>query len=109
MSDDNSSGEWQTWRVADRPVLRAPDGSEIRELPSMTRGSLRALQTPCGRGHHPGPPSDDRGDLVRPSRAWQRLARSRRRDRVGRARHGTHDPARAHGSSSVLTPRRIWK
>ena len=48
MSDNRSPGAWQTLRVADRPVFRAPDGSEIRELPRMTRGSLAHCRLPAG-------------------------------------------------------------
>jgi mannose-6-phosphate isomerase-like protein (cupin superfamily) len=39
---------WQTLRVADMPAYLAPDGSEIRELPRTSRGSLAHCRLPAG-------------------------------------------------------------
>ena len=49
MTDERpGSHPWQTVRVEDIPAYLAPDGSEIRELPRTSRGSLAHCRLPAG-------------------------------------------------------------
>lgn len=49
MADERfASQPWQTLRVADIAPYLAPDGSEIRELPRTSRGSLAHCRLPAG-------------------------------------------------------------
>lgn len=48
-----STPEWQTLTLPERYDYKAPDGSEIRLLPAMTRGSVSHCRLPAGKVTRP--------------------------------------------------------